>query len=514
MFQREDHGPGQDGGAAVLLLDGGLRTPVPAAMPAGLRRAADAAARGAGRIDLVVDLGTRIGSLDWFRGLATCGALCAAALHFWPALEPIEGADAQPLPPAQWEESRALAVAPIAYGADTGRRMGATTRVLPLADTPERPEIGVTATLGLGDGFRRVLERNGVSGLDARTAADLVAQAIPLDEVKAGTRIELLLGRRAARDQPRPLERLAFRASLGLRLRIERGPAGALMLVREPIAVDDTPLRITGLVGDSLWSSARAAGAPGRAVQAYLKAIAAKLSLGRDIGADARFDLIVAQRRAATGEVETGDLLYAGLEQGRRATRLLRWTVDGREDWFDAAGTGERKAGMQMPVNGRLTSSFGLRRHPLLGFSRMHKGIDLAAPYGAPIVAAADGRVVFAGWHGGHGKFVKLDNGGGIATGYGHMSRFAVSPGTRVRQGEVIGYVGSTGLSTGPHLHYELYRNNAAVDPRGVKFATVQAIAGAELARFRAALARLMAVPTGRGGAKVQTAQARAKAAS
>lgn len=119
-----------------------------------------------------------------------------------------------------------------------------------------------------------------------------------------------------------------------------------------------------------------------------------------------------------------------------------------------------------MPVSARaMTSGFGLRNHPLLGGRRAHQGVDLAAPTGSPITATSDGRVGAANWNGGYGLFVSLNHGGGVETRYGHMSRLNVVPGQQVRKGDVIGYVGSTGRSTGPHLHYEVRQNGRAVNP-------------------------------------------------
>jgi murein DD-endopeptidase MepM/ murein hydrolase activator NlpD len=126
---------------------------------------------------------------------------------------------------------------------------------------------------------------------------------------------------------------------------------------------------------------------------------------------------------------------------------------------------------------------------------RMHAGIDFGAAWGSPIYATADGRVTFAGWHGGHGNYVRLDNGGGIGTGFGHMSRIAVSPGMSVRRGQVIGYVGSTGLSTGPHLHYEMYRGGQTVNPLSVGAITRRAaVDPSQLAAFKARLAQVTAI--------------------
>jgi murein DD-endopeptidase MepM/ murein hydrolase activator NlpD len=123
--------------------------------------------------------------------------------------------------------------------------------------------------------------------------------------------------------------------------------------------------------------------------------------------------------------------------------------------------------------------------------------MDFRAGYGTPILAAADGRVSAAGWAGGYGQQVRIAHAGGIGTSYSHMSRIVARPGSQIRQGQVIGYVGSTGLSTGPHLHYEMYRNGVAVNPNSVKFVSRSRLDGADLASFRARLRNLLSVPTG-----------------
>ena len=466
---------------------------------------------GGSRFDWVPDLGARIGSLDWWRGLATCTALCAATWALSPGIRPLVGAVPAPLAGAEWDEARVQGITAIAQGAATGRRMAANDLVAPLAEAPERPTIDLSATLGAGDRLDRVLIRSGVGRGDAEAATALVAHAVPLDSIGAGTRIALTLGRRPDRTVARPLEALDFRARFDLGLALTRTAAG-LAMHRKPIAVDTTPLRIQGLVGSSLYRSMRAAGVPAKAVESYLKAIATRLSIGRDVDAADSFDLIVERQRAATGETRIGDLLFAGIDQGRRKVQLVRFGPDGaksgaddgaedggsaRAGWFDANGQTERRATSGMPVAGRITSSFGLRMHSLLGFARMHKGLDIGAPYGAPIHAMTDGIVTFAGRTGGYGNFVKLVHGGGIASGYGHMSRIAVASGTRVRQGQVIGYIGSTGMSTGPHLHWEVWKNGTAINPRSVSFARVAQLSGASLRAFRAKVATLLAVTTG-----------------
>lgn len=458
-------------------------------------------------IDWAPDLGRDIGTRDWWRGMATLVGLCVTATIVWTGFSPVAAHEAT-MRMSDWELARAQTIAPLAWGADTGRRMAANDAVQPLAVAPERPRIELTATLGQGDGFTRILERSGIGATEAGRVATMVSNAVALDRIEPGTRIDIVLGRRAVRTDARPLESLAFRAALDLRLELSR-ENGMLMMERIAIAVDDTPLRVRGRVGDSLYRSARAAGAPPSAVQAYLRVIGGQLSVSRDIRADDQFDIIVAHRRAETGESEVGALLYAGLVRGDRPRlRMLPWKVEGSEQWFEASGVGQQRTGLSWPVQGRITSGFGARRHPILGYVRRHNGMDFGAPHGAPIYAVSDGTIAVAGYSGGYGRFVRINHGGNLGTGYGHMSRIAVNAGQHVRRGQIIGYVGSSGLSTGPHLHYELYRGGVPVNPASVRFATRAALSGTQLAAFRARLNELSSVTPGAALAPVRRAEA------
>ena len=481
------------GGTAALSLDQALFRP--AQRPAFGEKITEL--RGRSRdFDLVVDLGLRIGSREWLRGFATCAALCYSAFALAPAFTPIPGASPPPLIEAELEEAHALSISPLAYGADTGRRMAETEAVAPLADTPERPTIDVVAMLGRGDGFTRVLERAGVARPEAEQVAQMVGDIVPLGEIRPGTAMDLTLGRRPNREVSRPLDSLSFRARFDLKLSLERID-GKMTIARIPISVDDTPLRIQGMVGSSLYRSARAAGVPAKAVESYIRAVAGQLNIS-ELGADDRFDIILEHRRAETGETETGQLLYAGLNRSRgKSLQLMQWNQDGRTQWFEAAGVGKARGLLQRPVPGMVSSNFGFRRHPILGYNRMHKGMDFRAGYGTPILAATDGRVTAAGWAGGYGKQVRISHPGGLMTSYSHMSRITAQPGMTVRQGQVIGYVGSTGLSTGPHLHYELYRNGAPINPASVQFVMRSQLSGSDLSNFRGRLRNLLSVPVG-----------------
>jgi murein DD-endopeptidase MepM/ murein hydrolase activator NlpD len=256
-------------------------------------------------------------------------------------------------------------------------------------------------------------------------------------------------------------------------------------------AGDPESVRITGTVGADLTHSLEAVGVPEKQGREYIAALSTAIRLQGGLSVDDRFDLVILRKDGKLGEIA-----YAGLDRvGRSDVELMKWT-NGRESrWIDANGLGASAQGMEMPVAGRISSGFGERFHPILGYRRMHDGIDLAAPYGTPVVAAADGRVVTAGWHGGYGREVELAHSGGIETIYGHMSRVVVAAGAYVRRGQVVGYVGSTGLSTGPHLHYEVHRDGRLVNPLSVKL-TDAPLKGEELEAFRY---RLRGLLTGQG---------------
>ncbi|MXO75454.1 peptidoglycan DD-metalloendopeptidase family protein [Altererythrobacter aerius] len=461
-------------------------------------------------VDLAPDLAQGIGTRRWFRGLGTFVGLSAFSLAFWPGFAPLEAAPATRVDDAVRDEFRSQMIMPLALGGDAGRQMGPTAAVTTLKAAPERPTLQLVATLVQGDTFGRMLQRAGVGATDAARVERLVTAAMPLDEIAAGTPVDVTLGRRAAAGQPRPLDTLSFRARFDLALEIGR-EGGVLSLERKPIRVDTTPLRIRGLAGESLYRSMRGAGAPPSAVQAYLRQIGERIDLEGGVQPTDTFDLIVSYRRAATGERKAGELLYAGIERnGKPRAQLMRWGSDGQ--FFEASGVGEQTSGLLQPVPGRITSSFGMRRHPILGYMRRHAGMDFKAAHGQPIVAVTDGYVASAGRAGGCGNAVRLNHAGALQTRYCHLSSMAVSAGQAVRRGQVIGYVGSTGLSTGPHLHYEMYRNGQAINPSSVSFVTRALLSGESLERFRGVLARLKTVEAGAALADLAPAPAAARA--
>jgi murein DD-endopeptidase MepM/ murein hydrolase activator NlpD len=194
-----------------------------------------------------------------------------------------------------------------------------------------------------------------------------------------------------------------------------------------------------------------------------------------------------------TGEEDSdggrADVLFASLTVGGEVKKFYRFqtTDDGLVDYYDETGKSAKKFLVRKPVaSGIMRSGFGSRRHPLLGYTKMHTGVDWAAPLGTPIYAAGNGVVDRVGWESGYGKYVRLKHANGYETAYAHMTAFArtIQAGARVRQGQVIGYVGSTGLSTGPHLHYEIMVNGRFVDPLRLRLPRGRALEGTMLAKF------------------------------
>jgi murein DD-endopeptidase MepM/ murein hydrolase activator NlpD len=225
------------------------------------------------------------------------------------------------------------------------------------------------------------------------------------------------------------------------------------------------------------------------------------------------FDVFYAGEDEGSAATDKNDVLFASLTVGGETKKYYRFQTpdDGVVDYYDETGKSAKKFLVRKPVNEAIMrSGFGGRRHPILGYVRMHTGVDWATAYGTPIFAAGNGVIEKAGWEGGYGKYVRLKHSNGYETAYGHMSAFAkgMEIGKRVRQGQVIGFVGSTGESTGPHVHYEILVNGRFVDPMRIKLPRGRSLDGPIMAGFEKERDRLDGMMIGRGGANSRISDA------
>jgi murein DD-endopeptidase MepM/ murein hydrolase activator NlpD len=267
---------------------------------------------------------------------------------------------------------------------------------------------------------------------------------------------------------------------------VAKAPAIVAAPVADPVVHDSGLRRFTGAVGADLSEALNRAGVPGVAARDYVAQMLRVERFASEVSVDDRFDLVVTDFPG-----EPAVLVYAGMDRvGRGDLQFLKYGDDrGRVEWVDARGLERRESGgFVLPVGARVTSGYGTRMHPLLGHARFHRGIDLAAVAGTPIRAAADGLVVRAGWRGGYGRQVALAHGGGLDTSYSHMSRIVAHEGDRVTRGQVIGYVGSSGLSTGPHVHFEASRGGRPIDPRSARIDLPMAMSAAQREAFNGQL--------------------------
>lgn len=248
----------------------------------------------------------------------------------------------------------------------------------------------------------------------------------------------------------------------------------------------------TGVIRSSLFGATDTARVPDPVTSRFVDIFATQIDFRSDLRKGDRFSIVYETFWQNGTYIRSGKILAAEyVNAGRPHQAVWYEPQDGKNGgYYDFNGKAQKKAFLKSPVAfTRISSGFGTRRHPVYGYSRQHKGIDFAAPSGTPIKAAADGAVEFAGWKGGYGKMIVLKHWGSYSTAYGHMSRIAstMRRGIKVRQGDVIGYVGSTGVSTGPHLHYEFRIGKAQANPRAIAMPEAPPLKTAEMEKFRKA---------------------------
>jgi len=411
-------------------------------------------------------------------GGLTVSLLGGFAFAFWPGLT---GSDWHSGPVAADLESE---IAPRYYAAAPGDLL------VPAAVEAEAAPATIARqlTVARGDTLMAMLVEAGVPRTEAHGAITALREVFSPRDLMPGQTIRIDLAAQMAAEDSAHLLSLSLRPDAERDVRVTRGDDG---FVAEAIErqLTQRSVALSGRIDSNLSVAAHDAGVPVPVMVELIRIFSFDVDFQRDLQPGDSFEVLYNARFEADGTLaKTDDVLYASMTLSGKRIDLYRFTPkSGVDDYFDLKGQSVRKTLMRTPIDGaRLSSGFGKRKHPILGYTKMHRGVDFAAAQGTPIYAAGDGVVEMAGRNGGYGNYVRLRHNSTYGTAYAHMLRFAkaIRKGARVRQGQVIGYVGTTGRSTGPHLHYEVLVNGKQVNPMNIKLPSGEKLAGGDLKAF------------------------------
>ena len=378
----------------------------------------------------------------------------------------------------------------------------ATASIAPAV--PEMPKLFSTSIeIDEGATLMQVLTDHGVGREDAYHAIAALKPVFSPTKLKSGQEISLtFLSTPASADSTdsapsKLLTAISLQPDVESKIEVQRANDGSYSTEEIKQELTKGYARAAGEINNSLFIDAAQAGVPVPIIVEMIRMFSYSVDFQREIHPGDKFEVYFDRKLDTTGAaVKSGDISYASLTILGKPHKLWRYkSTDGTWDYFDENGRSMKKFLMKTPIDGaRISSSFGSRKHPILGYTKFHSGVDFAAPRGTPIYAAGNGKIEIAGWVRGYGNFVRIKHANGYETGYGHMNGFAkgMRPGVTVRQGQVIGYVGTTGRSTGPHLHYEISVRGKKVNPLGVKVPTGTTLAGADLKKYKATRASIM----------------------
>ncbi|HEX4272469.1 MAG TPA: M23 family metallopeptidase [Rhizomicrobium sp.] len=390
-----------------------------------------------------------------------------------------------------------------------------------------------TVTLDAGDTLAGMLEDVGISGEDANAVVAAMEKNFNPRQLKAGQSFDLTYsvstidatGGQPTQNRPRTtvvmvnhkpvvvpvdagedddtgaraensqsisrLLSLHFSPTIDQDITVTRTTEGGYTADMEKKELQVHRHRAGGTIDSSLYLAAMQARIPADVVVDLIHMFSYKVDFQRDLHPGDKFEVYYDYAYTPEGQpAKYGSISYAMLTLGGKQIPMYRFQADPAEppEYFDPKGESAKGMLMKTPVDGaRISSGFGSRFHPILGYTRMHKGVDFAVPTGTPVMAAGAGTILFMGWANGYGNFLKIDHGNGFATGYGHLSRFVpgIRKGAHVRQGQIVAYSGMTGMATGPHLHYETFVHNVQVNPLTLKIAQGRMLMGALLRKFQ-----------------------------
>ena len=354
--------------------------------------------------------------------------------------------------------------------------------------------------LRAGEGVGAILKRAGYSAADTAAAIEAASSKASLRRLQIG--MVFTIAEHGFRFSVKP----------GMDIYILRHPESGWIAINAIRPIETFIAFIQGSIDDSIYRAALDTGVNEAAFNEYVRVLGFSVDFQREVRRGDKFEMMyIIDRDALSGDVVDIDLQYAGLALSGDQLGFFRYDSAGSAiGWYDENGNSAARTLIRTPITGaRLSSNFGTRRHPVNGFNAMHKGVDFAAPKGTPIIAAGSGVVREAGWKGSFGRYIRIKHNATYDTAYAHMSRIAphITAGSRVKQGEIIGYVGSTGRSTGAHLHYEILVNNRQVNPMTVRLPTGKQIDPVYLDDFKKQVQMVEAEVLARGTQRFAAAE-------
>ncbi len=363
-----------------------------------------------------------------------------------------------------------------------------------LRAAPER-FTATTARLTRNQTLGQALFRLDVDGADVQAVVGALKGLFPFNHARPGDQVSV-----ERREGDRTVHRVVVRQGPADEWTVERRPDGTLAGSKRPVIVTTETSRVGVTIGSSLYESLEKAGEDPNLAVLAADVLAWDVDFYQDVRSGDRVLMVVEKVLAEGKLLRYGEVLaaeYDGSATGRK--RLFRYTdPSGETSYYDDEGQSARRGFLKSPLKyAQITSRFGFRVHPVLGYTRAHEGIDYGAPTGTPVWAVGDGHVKQAGWNGGCGKSVTIRHRNGLETVYCHLSAVAVSSGKSVSQKQVIGYVGATGLATGPHLHYAVKRGGSSINPLQLKLPREAPVPEKWLPDFRQKIAPLRSVLEG-----------------
>ena len=334
-----------------------------------------------------------------------------------------------------------------------------------------------------GDTIENIFKKFGISNKQVDIIVEKIKK-MKLTDIKTGQKISFLL-KRNIRSKEIEIINVNYPLSKETFVQIDK-KKNKIEVTKNITQLYKKEIVLSGEINTSLYRSATNSGIEPNVILEFARIFGFEVDFQRDIRKGDKFEILFERFTDDRGKkIKTGKILYAFLDINNQKIQLYRFGKKNNYDYYNLDGKSISKALMKTPINGaRLSSPFGNRKHPILGFTKHHNGTDFAAPTGTPIMASGNGTVIKAGWCGNGGNCVRIRHNSSYTTGYGHLSKFATKTGRRVRQGQIIGYVGNTGMSTGPHLHYTVKYNGKFINSQKLKLPSGKILKGNERKLF------------------------------